>query len=322
MMLGYSLLIFIGLLGSAYYSGLETGVLSVNRLRLRHLVRKRKPGAEILDKFLQQPDYLLGTTLVGNNLCNVITSVIAVGLGTQIAGTRGYVIAYLIMTITMLVFGEYLPKAWFRSNPADRVLPWMKSLQFNGTLFYPVSKAATWIAQLTLPVPTDESKKDEPFITVEELKHLTKEGEQTGVLTTAERKMIESVFDLTTLPCKSLMIPREEIILVDDTCPAKEILQLSREHALSRFPVLDNKSGKFTGIVYIFDLLTDEDLQHQCAGDYMRTPQFENEDTPCDEILSRMQINRQPMALIVNENSEVSGLTTSEHILDYLVGKI
>ncbi|MEM7394418.1 MAG: DUF21 domain-containing protein, partial [Verrucomicrobiota bacterium] len=156
------IIIFAGLIGSSYYSGLETGIFSINRLRLRHLVRKKVPGAAILDDFLKRPEYLLGTTLVGNNLCNTITSVTALSLGTFLAGSIGNALAYVIITLIMLISGEYLPKAWFQGKPAARTLPFMKSLKVNGILFYPITLVTTWLARILVPLPRNQGEQAKP----------------------------------------------------------------------------------------------------------------------------------------------------------------
>jgi len=233
------LIVALAILGSAFYSGLETGVVSINRLRLRHLIRHKVKGADILLDFLVHPDHLLGTMLVGNNLCNVVASVTAVSLGAHLMGTAGYTIGYAALTLIMLMFGEYLPKAWFQALPAERSLPFAKLLQINGYIFYPVSRVMTALARLLVPVPASREDQPRPFVTKEELKHLTTEGERSGALTSDERRMIHSVFELTHKACRDIMVPRENFNLVHDDTPRDEILEIARTKSISRLPVFD-----------------------------------------------------------------------------------
>ena len=156
------LLILVSVIGSAFYSGMETGVVAVNRLRLRHLVRNRVPGAAQLQAFLQEPDHLLGTTLVGTNLFNAIASVAAVGLGAHLLGKTGYGVAQVVITIVLLVFGEFLPKAWFQGRPAARTLPFIRFLAWNGYVFYPLSRLATGLARIFVPVRPPATAEDQP----------------------------------------------------------------------------------------------------------------------------------------------------------------
>ena len=308
----------LSILGSAFYSGLETGIVSINRLRLRHLVREKVKGADILTAFIENPDHLLGTMLVGNNLCNVLASISAVSLGTQLLGATGYSMAYVIITLTMLIFGEYLPKAWFQAAPAHRSLPLAKAIKLNGIIFYPASKIVTFLAKILVPVRTTANKINQPFITKEEIKYLTNEKDKGVTLSSDERRMIHGVFELTQKPCKEIMILKTNIIHISDQTPREEIIQIARTKKVSRLPVRQEESDQFIGIVYIFDVL--KDTESKRALHIMRPPQFVSGDTPCDDLLPRMKLSRQPLALVTNQHSEVIGLITIEDLLLEIVG--
>lgn len=114
------ILMLLCLLGTALYAGLETGVISIHRLRLRHLVRLGNPRAKVLQWFLERPDDLLGTTLVGTNLCMVTASVLGAVVARRLLGSMGSWVSGLVMTIAILLFCEYIPKAWFQARPAVR----------------------------------------------------------------------------------------------------------------------------------------------------------------------------------------------------------
>ena len=181
-------LILLGLLTTAFYAGIETGLISINRLRLRHLVRRKVAGADILQKFLQHPDELLGTTLVGLNIGTTIAAVVATSIGLQLAGAPGEVAADILLTFVILVAGEYVPKAWFQSFPALRCLPFARLLETSRILLTPLRVPLMGVVKLLTPLPA--TPKDVPFITREELFHLTTEGQTSGVLTDQEHRMI------------------------------------------------------------------------------------------------------------------------------------
>ena len=314
-------LLILCILGSAFYSGLETGIVSINRLRLRHMVRQRVKGAEILQYFLQNPDHLLGTMLVGNNLCNVVASVAAVSLGSQLWGPSGYTLAYVVATLSMLIFGEYLPKAWFQAWPAKRSLYFAKWIKINGTVLYPLSRVMTALAKVVMPFPRARQHVNQPFITKEEIIHLTSEGEKSGTFSARERRMIHRVFELTQKTCADIMIPKDRIILVHDKTEAEEILGIARTKGVSRLPVLNTESKRFVGILFVFDLLNDQPSDKRKAEDYMRPPQFVDAHTPLHALLPRFKLTRQPMALVTNQRSEVVGLVTLEDLLQEIVGR-
>lgn len=314
--------VLLGLIGSAFYSGLETGIFSVNPLRLNHLLRKKVKNADILKEFIDHPDHLLGTALVGNNLCNVIASVAAVMLGTRMGGELGYTLGYIGITVFMLILGEYMPKAWFQGQPALRVLPFVRLLKWNGVVFGPVSRAVTWIASILMPIPARAEGKVTPLLTREDLHHLTEETRQTGALSRNEGALMKRVFKLSALTCQDLMKPIEEVITIDSESSAEKIISISRENNISRFPVWSRESNRFGGIVYIFDLLSDPEPAGKTAADYLRAPQFVGADSMVEELLPRMRRTRQPMAFVIDASANVIGILTTEDILKRIVGPL
>lgn len=314
------LLVAFSVAASAFYSGMETGVVAVNRLRLRHLVRSKVPGAAILQEFLHAPDHLLGTTLVGTNLFNAMASVAAVSLGAFLHGRGGYITAQVLVTLVVLVFGEYLPKVWFQSRPASRALPFMRFLKWNGYVFYPLSRIATGLARLLVPVKAPASRGDQPFITVDELRHLTHQGEQTGTITNTERGMIERVLDLSETPCAQIMVPRDRTVTVFDDTPMVEVLEVFREHGFTRLPVVRRETGRYVGVVNLFDLVAGGPAGEGTAADCMRPPELISGEAPVGQALSRMRSARQPM-LLVEDADDVVGLVTVENVLTCIVGE-
>jgi len=313
--------ILVCLVGSALFAGLETGVISIHRLRLRHLVRTNTPGARIIERFLNHPDHLLGTTLVGNNLCLVFTSVTTAILALKWFGAWGPWISSIFTSLIILVVGEYLPKAWFQGRPAHRTLPFARFLQIAGWVFLPLSRAAMWIARWLFPAPRDARDPDRPFITKEEIKHLAHEGVSSGELTKDEQVMIHSVLELEQTTCRQIMTPATRMVRVSDEDSSEELLDVARSHHYSRLPVYSEDEQRFIGIVHVLDILRDPDPAGKTARDYMRPPQFVSASLPADELLPRMRLSRQPMALVTDRHSRVVGLVTSEIVLEQILGR-
>lgn len=316
------LLIALSVVASAFYSGMETGVVAVNRLRLRHLVRNKVPGAAVLQGFIRAPDHLLGTTLMGTNVFNSVASVAAVGLGAFLLGKAGYAAAQVLITLVLLVFGEYLPKIWFQGKPATRTLPFVQFLKWNGYLFYPLSRLATGLARVLVPVRMPVDRGDKPFITVDELRHLTHRGEHTGTISNAERGMIERVLNLSETPCARVMVPLADAVTVYDDTPDEEILGASRRHGVTRLPVVRRGDGRYLGTVSLFDLLADGTAAGGTAADYTRIARLIPGTAPVGQALSRMRAFRQPMMLVTGADEEVTGLITVEDVLECIVGEI
>lgn len=316
------ILLVVCLLGSALYSGMETGVVSINRIRLQHLVRAKRRGADIIQRFLDQPDHLLGTTLVGTNLCNVVVSVVAASIFVQLLGGSGLWVASVTSTVVLLIFGEYLPKAWFRSYPAYRVIPFARILQWSGYLFYPLSMGIMWVARALIPGHTGDAERANPFITREELQYLAREGEKTGALSSEERRMMQGVLELTRKTCADIMIPRDRMVVIHPNTPADEVLEIARRKQISRLPIYDEQSGTFTGFVHILDVLISNHRAGKAARDYARPPQYVAADSRADHVLPRMRLTRQPLALVQDEREQVIGLVSIEDVLEEIVGKM
>jgi putative hemolysin len=312
------LLIALGLLVTAFFAGIETGLISINRLRLRHLVRRKVPGADILQRFLQRPNDLLGTTLVGLNIGTTVAAVVATSIGLHAAGALGELAADVLMILLILILGEYIPKAWFQSFPTMRCLPFARLLDGSRWLLTPLRVPLMGVVKLFLPRAANA--KATPFVTREELFHLTTEGQTSGVLTAQEHRMIHSIFELKMKTCREVMTPREKIICVLADTPIEQVLELARAKNVSRLPVRDEAKQQFIGILNVFDALCDDAPAGKTARAYMRPPQLVADHTPVDHILPRMRVTRQPMVLVVNERMEVIGLVTLADVLDEILG--
>ncbi len=315
-------IILICMIGSAFFSGIETGVISIHRLRLRHFVRQGSTNAKTLEAFIQNFDRLLGTTLVGTNICLVIGSIVAATLAVKTNLPGGEATSSIIMTILIILFGEYLPKAWFRSRPLERCERFAGVLRISELLFMPLSFAIIGIARLISPGEKNTFAKPAPFVTREDLKTLAKEGEKDGILSPKERDMIHRVIELSGKNAEDVMIPLDKITQAYNDMKIPEFYALARHSGITRMPVANRETGEFVGIVNIFHLLSAENEESdKTVSDFMRPPQFISAEMPVDDILPRMRRGRQPISLVKKDN-KVIGLITTEDILRIIVGKL
>ena len=316
-----TLLILFCLAGAWFFSGIETGLVALNRLRLHHLVRRKVPGADILQRFLQNSDLLLGTTLVGTNVCITMASTLTVSLASESYGAAGSWAASALLTSVLVVFCEYFPKAWFQGFPSHRSLPFAGVLRLSSLVLAPLSRPLGWIIRKIVPPPA-EPEQGAPLVTRDEIVHLAGEGKTTGILTPAEHQMIHEVIDLKTKICREIMTPRDRIVFVRQGAPVPELLDLARSREINRFPVFDEEKKVFVGLVHIFDVLADECPDGKRARDYVRPLQFVDENAPVDHILPRMRVTRQHMFLVTDHRMEVIGLVTLEDVLDEVIGAL
>ncbi len=316
------ILVVVCMAGSWFFSGIETGLISINRLRLRHLVRHKVKGAHILQTFLQKPDLLLGTTLVGNNIVNTVLSVLAASLGVRWLGEHGAWINGAVVTVLLLVVCEYFPKAWFQSFPARRCLPFAPLLLGLSRVLYPLGRPLMRVVQALLPTPPGADQKAQPVVTREELIHLAREGEQSGVLTPEEVRMIDGVFELKAMTCEEIMIPREKFLYIHHDTSVDDLCLFARAQDVDQFPVFHKEKQQFVGVVYVFDVLADEAPAGKTAQDYMRPPQWVMRHTPVDHVLPRMRVTRQPVVLVTDDQYQTVGLVALENVLEEVVGTL
>ena len=314
-------LLLFCLVGSAFFAGVETGVISVNRLRLQHLVRRQVPGAKIIRHFLTHSDLLLGTTLIGTNLLHVVSAVLAASIGQRLHGASGTAVAGILLLLVTLVFCEYIPKAWFQSSPARRTLPFAPLLRAAAWILRPFSFLVNLVVRGVLPRRGAKEVEDKMLVTREELLHLAREGEQSGVLTKHESEMIHGVFELTHKTCDALMTPRDKMAVVPATATPDEILVLARTREFNRLPVYDPAQKSFVGVVHIFDILADDAPAGKTAADYMRPPQLVASYLHVDHLLPRMRVTRLPLFLVTDDRYEVIGLITLEDVLREVTGE-
>ena len=307
----------------AFFSGMETGVISIHRLRLRHSIRTGSRAAKILSGFLENTDRLLGTTLVGTNICVVMISVVSSSLAVGLMGSGGQAVSTLVVAVTVLVFCEYLPKAWFHSRPLERCCRFANLLQMAEKVLHPLSVAILGVVRIFIPGATRMYSKSDPFITKEELKTLAREGAQSGVLSSKESSMIRSVLELSGRRADDIMIPRDEMTSVSMNATVGEFLELCRSSGFTRMPVSDDTSAGFAGIINVYYVLAHDDLDHEMPiSGFVRSPLLIPAGMPVDEIFPRLRRSRQPMCLVKDSEGDVIGLITTHDILEEIVGEL
>ncbi len=317
------LLILACMLGAAFFSGMETGVISIHRMRLRHSVRQGDDNARILERFVEQFDRLLGTTLVGTNICHVTASVTAASLATAHYGQGGKALSTVVMALLILLFCEYLPKAWFSAHPLERCRRFAGPLHIASIAFHPVSVVILTLSRILAPVKTGAYRKPDAFVTRDDLKKLAHESERTGAISPRERIMIHRVFDLSNKCARDVMVPFEKMVTVPADLTVSEVLERARHAGFTRLPVFDPASKRFIGILNVIYLLSSGDpTDGRSIRDYIRPPLFIPQDMPMDEILPLMRKARQPLCLVQDREANVIGLMTTENILGEIVGRL
>lgn len=321
MILSDIILLLLCMTGAAFFEGMETGIISLNRMRLRHLAEKGDKAARILQNFLEQPDRLLGTTLMGTNIFVVTASVIATNRGSRL-GEWGEAVTGAVMTLLVLVFSQYLPKAWFQSRPLKRCRPFAIPLRWSALMLKPLINSVNWLTAWIVP-SGDSSRSSRPLVsTKDEIDVLAQESAEHGSLSPRQRIMIRRVLELSSKTARDIMTPRNRMTCLAPSSSVNELMATVRQSTHPRLPVCDRDGRTFHGTINFFDVMAGCDDHMDCPIErFIRPPLFISESTPLMEIFSKLRLSRQAMCLVINAQSEVTGLITNQNVLQEIVGK-
>jgi CBS domain containing-hemolysin-like protein len=311
------LLIPVVLCGSWFFSGIETGIISLNRHRLLHLVRGGSHRAKLIEGYLLDNQRLFGTTLVGNNLCNVVLSTLCGSLSARAWGPIGQSATSVLLALVILAFCEYFPKIWFASRPIQRCLRFAPLLRAVETLLHPLSAIAASVTRLMIP----QKKEQSPFVTREHIQTLAQGSEDGGEITAFERLMIKQVLDLQLKTTEQIMTPISRVVAAapDDSLAA--CLDRVRGAGHIRLPVIDPETRVCLGILDTFEVLTGGSPNPSgVARDHMVPPFFVNADLHADDVLPLLRRHRQTLAVVRDPASgAVKGIVTQDNILTSLL---
>lgn len=314
------LLIFL----SAFFSAAETAITSINRLRLKHLVEEKARGAKTLEGLLEHPGRLLATILFGNNLVNIAAAALATSLAIKFFGNVGVGISTGIMTFLVLIFGEITPKTFAAQNAERLALGVAGIISFLCVVLYPVIRIFVLIANLFIRLIGGKTMKEGPFVTEEEIRTLVTVGEEEGVIEEEEKEMIHSIFDFTDTVVKEVMVPRMDMICVENTTALKDVLDIIAATGHSRVPVYEKTIDNIVGVVYAKDILIEMAKEETpiALAKLIRQPYYVPETKRVSELLKELQNQRMHMAIVLDEYGGTAGLVTIEDLLEEIVGEI
>jgi gliding motility-associated protein GldE len=308
---------------SGFFSGSETALMSVNRVKIRHLAQEGDSKAKTVDNLLDQPDKLLTTILVGNNLINIAASSIATALAIALFGNKGVGIATGVVTLFILIFGEITPKSFATQNPILASKWVAKYIKIFSYIFAPFIKVLTFITSFIIRAYGGTPQQKKPFVTEEEIKKFVNVGEREGVIEADEKEMINSIFDFDDTIVKEIMIPRIDMICVNIETPIEELIDIIIDMGYSRVPVYNGTVDNIVGIVYAKDLLNLFDKRENVEiKKIMRPAYYVPETKEVDSLLTELRKQKIHMAIILDEYGGTEGLVTIEDLLEEIVGDI
>ena len=323
--LGIQITILVALLFfSAFFSMSETALMSMSKIRLRHLVENHVKHAKLTQDLLDHPNQLLGTILVGNNLVNIAASAIATSIAIYFWNNKGVGIATFLMTLLILIFGEITPKNIAIDYTEEIVLFIAPIMNVFVKIFSPVVWVLTNFTNGLLHLFGLNKQEKKPLITEEELKTIVEVSSQEGVLESDEKEIIDNIFEYSDMRVKDIMIQRMDIVAVDVSATYEEVVEAFGEKQFSRIPVYEDTIDNIVGVLYAKDLffIPVEKIKQFDIKKYMREPFYTYEFIKISDFFRRMQGDRIHIAIVLDEYGGVAGIITMEDIIESILGDI
>ncbi len=308
---------------SAFFSGSETGLMTLNRYRLRHLAKAGHRGAMRAAKLLERPDRLIGLILLGNNFVNILASALTTIIALRLGGEGALAIATGVLTLLVLIFAEVAPKTLAALHPERVAFPAAYIYQPLLRVLYPVVWVVNAIVNRLLRL-LRLSTEDTGNLNLSSEELRTVVNEAGAMIPQRHQRMLLSILDLEKVTVEDIMVPRNEIVgidLEDDWDAIEELLVTSQ---YTKLPVYRNDIDDITGFLYlrnVLHLLTREEFGRNDLLEILREPYFIPEGTPLNKQLINFQRQRRRIGLVVDEYGEIKGLVTLEDILEEIVGE-
>ncbi len=315
-------LIAVFFLLSVFFSGIETGLISIDRLKLEKDARNSKKKKQVLN-FLENPDRMFGTILFGNNISIVIISSLSIYIfnSWKKATSITEEIITLILAGLILVFAEIIPKAIFREK-SNRLVPrFIPLLIFFSTLLIPFVKFVSALNSLFARIFRLPNQNGAYLVTREDISNILEESLKGSALHEHQREMLEEALEFSELKAENVMIHRTEIAALPEKTPLDEVIAIAKKEGYTRFPVYGDDLDDIKGILIIYDLLQKNEKKLS-AEDFVRKAYYAPETMDVNKLLTEMQNHKNSMAIIVDAFGGTAGLVTIEDILEEIVGEI
>ncbi len=315
-------LLIVLLLLSAFFSGSETALVSLNRYQLRHKARQGHRGARLAETLLQRPDRLIGLILLGNNLVNFSAASLVAIIALEMGGEPAVALGTLALTLVVLIFSEAAPKTLAAMHPERLAFP-------AAMIYYPLLKILYPIVWLTnvasngvlflLGVRSSDSELQP--LTREELRTVVHEAG--GRISSRYQQMLLSILDLEKVSVDDVMVPHNEIIGIDLDDEIEEIEEIISKSEHTRLPVYEDNIDNIVGIMHLRRLanLAPVTFDKTSLRELLDEPYFVPEGTPLSKQLIQFQRRRERVALVVDEYGDIQGIVTLEDILEEIVGE-
>ena len=298
-------------------------MMSLNRYRLKHLVKENDKGAIRADKLLKRPDRLLGVILIGNNFVNILAASLTTVLCLNLFGDSGVVIGSIVLTLIILVFAEITPKTFAALNSEKVALPASLILKYLQKILRPLVLFVNFFSNFFMRLLGTKETSIKEDLSPEELKSVL---ENSGDLIPKKyQDMLISVLELDKVSVDEVMTQRSEVIGIDINQPIENILSNLQNNQKDFLPVYDESLDDLRGVIDLYGItafLSNEDKSIESLIESLEEAYFIPENTPLSTQLFNFQKNKKTVAVIIDEYGSVKGLVTIKDVLEEIVGEL
>jgi len=313
------LIILLCVLAEAFFSGSEIALVSVDRIRLRHNAKIGHRSSQMAMKLLNKPELVLGTTLIGTNLCTVINTTLATATCYQIWGESGLIIAILGMSFINWIFAEIVPKSIFQQYSNVIVLKIARPLRIVSLILTPLVRIFAGLASYIATSLGGRPNSKLPFISKDELKILMRINDQ-GDVKPNERKMIDRLLSFKEKKAEDVMVPLIHVTALPEKATVTEAIRAISSSKHRRLPVYRERIDKVIGILNSFDIIGEP--QHTPIRRFIRPVFYAPPNMNINVLFEQLKKSGNNMAIIVDEYGGAKGVVTIEDILEEVVGEL
>lgn len=315
-----SVLLFVLILASAFFSASETSMMAINRYRLKSLSAKNNHQAKRVEKLLKNIDYLIGGILLGNNFVNILAASIATLLSIKLWGEGSVILASLMLTVIILIFAETTPKTYAAKNPEKIALPASWFIDLLIKVFRPLIFLISYISQSILKLFGLKNINND-ILNSEELRMAVVDSKP--MLSKNYRKMLLNIIDLEKVKVEDIMIPHNELVSVDINNKDEIFEQLKRvQH--TRLLIFEGSENNIIGTIHMRDVVNvyaKDEMDISAIKELIREPYFIPEGTPLSQQLEHFKSQKRRLGIVVDEYGEVQGMVVLDDILEEIVGQ-
>nr|WP_207145086.1 hemolysin family protein [Persephonella atlantica] len=316
-------LVFVLLLLSAFFAGIESSFFSMDWLKIKRLAKEGKKSAAIADWLRSRPKELVVTFLIGNELVNITASAITSGIVIQYLGKEYLFVAIVIMTVLILTFGEITPKTVGAYYPEKYALFAARPFYTFYIIITPFRFIFTKVAEYILKKAGLELPVESHKLSGDDLLSIITAGTEKKIFTEEEKEVIESALELHEVTVSEIMTPRRDIFAIEKGKTVREVLSIIKGHDYSRIPVYEGSLDNIIGILYIKDIIFLKfEGREEKIDRFLRKPYFVPEFTPLLDLMKKFEETKSHIAIVVDEHGTVVGLITFQDILEFIVGDI